>query len=147
MRSKDANPIPTPINRVVLDSDVTEKLDRWVIEINAKVDHVNLRRMDLVNWLIRNRPADLNPREQMRLAETHNDELAFTAWAHKRIREARVAGELLTLEQLLKERTETLSRAFRVVPESEMKSTTKSKFSSENSTEINAKFITNSSKS
>lgn len=147
MRSKDATASPAPINRVILEPDVTERLDRWVAEINSKVDHVNLRRMDLVNWLIRSRPAQLSPREQMRLAESYNDELAFSVWAHKRIREARSGGIQITLEQLLRERAETLSRAFKEVPENERAPVNKTKSSSENRSEVNANLSVNSSNS
>lgn len=87
-------------DRVTLDAKTLQIIDAWIAQVKLYKSGVDLSRKDLLNWLVQNLPERLSGSQERQLAEAHYSELRFLHYAARRIKEAKVRGESLTLKDL-----------------------------------------------
>jgi hypothetical protein len=110
------------VERVVLSTEATLKLDRWIEKITSTRQGVDLSRRKLVDWLIMSKAENLSPAEEKDVADLYYNEVRFLKYAIKEIEEAQDRGETVNLAELLqnvriKPRVNSKSHAAKSKPE------------------------------
>jgi predicted RNA-binding protein len=92
-----------PVDRVSLGKEESEKLDRWLKQVQEAFGGViKLNKADLVNFLVREHNESLSTRELKSLRAFHFDEVKFATWALSRLKEAKKNGVDLKYEDILR---------------------------------------------
>ncbi len=119
---EDDNKKTEAVERVVLSTEATLKLDRWIEKITSTRQGVDLSRRKLVDWLIMSKAENLSPAEEKDVADLYYNEVRFLKYAIKEIEEAQDRGETVNLAELLqnvriKPRVNSKSHAAKSKPE------------------------------
>jgi hypothetical protein len=91
----------TPQERVTIHREAASRIDGWVTELQSTVRGLKLTRSDVVNWLVQSHSDSLTSREIEDIKQKYFDEVEFTEWALRELKEARGRGEKLSLSDLL----------------------------------------------
>ena len=90
-------------DRVTLGKDESLRVEAWIKQIDEQTKGmVKLTRSELVNYLLMKMDAEFSNSEINQIRRDHYDEAKFAYWALMKIREAKRAGEKLTLEDLMR---------------------------------------------
>ena len=98
---EDDNKKTEAVERVVLSTEATLKLDRWIEKITSTRQGVDLSRRKLVDWLIMSKAENLSPAEEKDVADLYYNEVRFLKYAIKEIEEAQGRGETINLAEVL----------------------------------------------
>ena len=89
------------VDRITLRPDSLNRLDGWLASLQVKFRGIRVSRSDLVNWLIGARAPELSGAELRALQREYFDEVQFTAWALRELKDARARGEKLSLKDIM----------------------------------------------
>ncbi len=109
--------------RVVLNTEVAAKLDRWIESITSSRQGVDLSRRDIVDWLVMSKGDNLSPHELKELADAHYDDVKFLQFAMRELKQAHAKGERVDLQDFLvnfkmaKSKTNTTSQNIKIEPQ------------------------------
>lgn len=96
--------ITKPIERVTINDQFKDKLAALTEQANAALQGIaNVTKSDLINLFLDEHPVELSLKQIERLKTTHIDQVKYAFWIASRLKAARDAGEIVTLNDLLKQ--------------------------------------------
>jgi hypothetical protein len=91
-----------PIERVTVSEALKSKLQSLCDQANEALQGMaTISKSDIMNLILDTHSCNLNKAEIDRLRNTHFDEVRFAQWMARRLKDARGAGEALTLMDLI----------------------------------------------
>ena len=130
---------PAQRNRVTLSNEALVIIEKWLVQINVGVYGVNVKRNELVDWLILNRKKTLSNKEIKLIGKRFFDQVAFTTWALKEYKASKKRGEATQLSDFLNKRPDVASSALQKPSKGEVESSSKTSFPSEKALNISEK--------
>ncbi len=95
-----AKPIKAP-DRVSLDKSETEKVDRWLSQINqSSKGFLTLTRSDVVNFIIRTHRDEFAPKDLSQIRAHHYDPIRHITWITPQIKAALASGDIARVAEL-----------------------------------------------
>lgn len=90
------------IERVTIEDRLKEKLTKLTEQANSSLQGIaTVTKSDVANMLLEAHPDVLSHTEIEALKATHLDQVKFAYWVANRLKEARAAGETLTMQDVL----------------------------------------------
>lgn len=90
------------VERVVINDTLKNKLTKLMDQANSVLQGIaTVTKSDIVNLILGGHADDLNPAEIDQLKASHLDEVKYAFWVAKRLKEARAAGETLSMQDVL----------------------------------------------
>ena len=95
---------PNVVNpcRIVLTGEGSDRVNRWMNQLQQQFHGLRMNRNELVEWLILAQPLDLSLEEIREIGGKYYDELDLANWALRQLKEARSKGQNISLENILK---------------------------------------------
>jgi hypothetical protein len=91
-----------PVERAVIDDKLKNKLEGLKEQANASLQGIaTVTKSDIVNLILAAHPDELSLTEISQLKSLHLDQVKYALWIAKKLREARNAGEVLSLQDVL----------------------------------------------
>ena len=136
MSEEKVSKIAKPIERVTVNEFLKEKLAALTTQANEALQGIaTITKSDVVNLVLEDHADHLSPTEVERLRALHIDQVKLALWLADEIRDAKRAGESVTLKELLercesalsprKLRAERRSKKMHAEPELPSEATTK----------------------
>lgn len=99
----------TQIDRVILDSDVSNKINKWIQDLNERTDGlIKFSKSDIVNFFIRSHELKLSESEICQISQDLFDETKWLGWALGKMKKANKSGQSLTFNELAKFRNDLM---------------------------------------
>ena len=93
-----------PVERATIAEDQKNKLAALAAQANEALKGIaSITKSDIVNLMIEEHSDELCDRQIEKLRNRNVDEVKYALWIAKRLREARSAGESLTIKELMQE--------------------------------------------
>src|SRR5579885_1306828 len=93
-------------DRLAIGREPLDKLDRWIEQLHKARPEISVTRKDILHWLIEGHPENLSAAEEKELTARFYDEERFVRFALEEIKAARLRGEKLSLEDIIKRKPE-----------------------------------------
>lgn len=91
----------TKRERVALKEQCLERMRIWADQLGHHFKGVKVKPADIVEWQLLARPERLTANDVADFQRQYWDDVAFTAWALKRLKAARSKGEQLSLAEVI----------------------------------------------
>jgi hypothetical protein len=103
MNNTDVKPKrPQPKHdRLVLSSDALNRINGWLDQLRDQLKGIKVRRRDLVEYAVLSQPEQLSSRQVEDFRIRYFDEIEFAAWAIRKLKEGRAAGQRISLAELI----------------------------------------------
>src|ERR1700693_187365 len=82
-------------NRVALEDESVNKIDRWVEQVNREAKGVRIKRNELLDWMVQSLPDTLKSRQIKRISKRFYDAVIYMESELKKAKEARARGETI----------------------------------------------------
>jgi hypothetical protein len=101
--SNDEIQVKKSVERVLINSKVSSRIDGWISRLQRETSAIRITRSDVVNFILMAHSEELSSDESRELGKLHFDEVKFSFWVARTLKNAKAKGENVTLEQLYKE--------------------------------------------
>ncbi len=96
---------PENVDRIVLRRMENDRLQSWTVSLNERFDGmIRVTKSDLANFLIRQHAENLSEPEIKLIEAELFDEVRWLNWALTKVRQAKKAGQALSLNDLMVKR-------------------------------------------
>ncbi len=107
MEGMDTSKKRKSVERVAITKEVSKRLDGWVLQLEEQAKGISATRADVMNFLLSSYPEELSAEDVRELNKRHFDEVKFTLWLARTLKQAKQNGENVRLEDLYKEHGRT----------------------------------------
>ncbi len=90
-----------PMDRISLQGEARERVQKWVEELNAQIKGLRLTKTDLVTYLILDHAETLSSDDVQKIRKSYFDEVRFATWLLKEVKDAQKRGETPSIEGLI----------------------------------------------
>lgn len=116
MTEEIKKPKPKPVERVTILESHKEKLAKLADQANDALQGIaTITKSDIINLFLKDHPEELSKSEIEDLKAEHFNDVKFAQWMAAKLKQAKDAGENLTLQDLL-ERSQPLLSNIRARP-------------------------------
>jgi hypothetical protein len=101
MGTETTKKILVPMDRISLQGEARDRVQKWVEELNTQIKGLRLTKTDLVTYLILDHAETLSADDVLKIRKGYFDEVRFATWLLKEVKEAQKRGETPSIEGLI----------------------------------------------
>ncbi len=88
-------------DRILLKGEALDRVNRWSVQVCAKVPQAKISHSALLHWLVMAHPESLSESELDELGRSFHDDLRYAKWLVRQIEISRAKGEKTDLKSLM----------------------------------------------
>jgi len=101
---KNEKPKGKSVERITIEESLKEKLTNLTNQANSALQGMaTISKSDVMNFILKCHQSELSSKELAELKIEHLDEVKFSQWITKRLKDAQAKGESVSLKELIEQ--------------------------------------------